>query len=579
MAQLHYHIGWNNPGTQLIDIRFVVQNNTQEKVNIQLPSWRPGRYELGNFAKNIRSFQVEDKNGNPLPFQKLTKDLWSIEAGNCSEFHVIYTYYAVDLNAGSSYLDHEQLYVNPVNCCVFIPERINDSCQLELHLPDDYQIAIDINSTENKHCFAFDNFDRLADTPFIASANLLHREIHVADHTFHLWFMGDIEPDWDRLDKDFSRFCLEQLETMGALPGKHFHFYFQILQTAFYHGVEHTYSTVCALGPGNKVFTSDFYDELLGVSSHELFHAWNVKTIRPSEMAPYNFTGENYSRLGWVYEGITTWYGDQFLLRSGVFDTKRYLVTLNDKLKRHFTSYGRFNQPVAEASFDTWLDGYVPGIPHRKTSIYVEGSLIAFLIDSQLRERSNDSVSLDDLMRRLYDDARSGKSYSKESILSHLHAISGIDFSYFYANYIEGTHDFEPELMRCFARIGLNLNMHLPFSEAEHRFGFRIQESAGQTTIAMFAPDSPAEKSGLLVGDQIIACNERKILNNWTLLTDKHAEISLHVFSKERLKTIALKSTDEKYFSSRTISFDKIASIEQKQAYRNWAKNEFPEFS
>ena len=579
MAQLHYHIGWKNPGTQLIDIRFVVQNNTQEKVNIQLPSWRPGRYELGNFAKNIRSFQVEDKNGNPLPFQKLTKDLWSIEAGKCSEFHVIYSYYAVDLNAGSSYLDHEQLYVNPVNCCVFIPERINDSCQLELHLPDDYQIAIDINSTENKHCFAFDNFDRLADTPFIASANLLHREIHVADHTFHLWFMGDIEPDWDRLDKDFSRFCLEQLETMGALPGKHFHFYFQILQTAFYHGVEHTYSTVCALGPGNKVFTSDFYDELLGVSSHELFHAWNVKTIRPSEMAPYNFTGENYSRLGWVYEGITTWYGDQFLLRSGVFDTKRYLVTLNDKLKRHFTSYGRFNQPVAEASFDTWLDGYVPGIPHRKTSIYVEGSLIAFLIDSQLRERSNDSVSLDDLMRRLYDDARSGKSYSKESILSHLHAISGIDFSYFYANYIEGTHDFEPELMRCFARIGLNLNMHLPFSEAEHRFGFRIQESAGQTTIAMFAPDSPAEKSGLLVGDQIIACNERKILNNWTLLTDKHAEISLHVFSKERLKTIALKSTDEKYFSSRTISFDKIASIEQKQAYRNWAKNEFPEFS
>jgi predicted metalloprotease with PDZ domain len=574
MAQLHYHIGWKNSGTQLIDIRFIVQNNTQEKVDIQLPSWRPGRYELGNFAKNIRSFRVEDLNGNLLPFEKLTKDLWSIEAGNCSEFHVIYSYYAVDLNAGSSYLDHEQLYVNPVNCCVFIPERINESCQLELHLPDDYQIAIDINSTEKKYCFAFENFDRLADTPFIASANLLHREIHVLDHIFHLWFMGDIEPDWDRLEKDFSRFCLEQIETMGALPGKHFHFYFQILPTAFYHGVEHTFSTVCALGPGNKVFTSDFYDELLGVSSHELFHAWNVKTIRPSEMAPYNFTGENYSRLGWVYEGITTWYGDQFLLRSGVFDTKRYLNTLNDKLKRHFTSYGRFNQPVSEASFDTWLDGYVPGIPHRKTSIYVEGSLIAFLIDSQLRESSNDVVSLDDLMKQLYDDARSGKSYSKERILDILKNISGIDFSNFYANYIEGTHDFEPELTRCFARIGLNLNMHLPFSEAEHRFGFRILESAGQTTIAMLAPDSPAEASGLLVGDQIIACNDRKFANNWTLLTDKQTEISLHLFSKERLKKVDLKSTDEKYFSSRNITIDSSANNEQKQAFRNWSKQE-----
>jgi predicted metalloprotease with PDZ domain len=576
MAQLHYHIGWKNSGTQLIDIRFIVQNNTQEKVNIQLPSWRPGRYELGNFAKNIRSFRVEDTIGNLLPFEKLTKDLWSIEAGNCSEFHVIYSYYAVDLNAGSSYLDHEQLYVNPVNCCVFIPERINESCQLELHVPNDYQIAIDIFPTENKNCFEFENFDRLADTPFIASANLLHREFTVADHIFHLWFMGDIEPDWDRLEKDFSRFCLEQLETMGVLPGKHFHFYFQILPTAFYHGVEHTFSTVCALGPGNKVFTSDFYDELLGVSSHELFHAWNVKTIRPSEMAPYNFTGENYSRLGWVYEGITTWFGDQFLLRSGVFDTKRYLNTLNDKLKRHFTSYGRFNQPVAEASFDTWLDGYVPGIPHRKTSIYVEGSLIAFLIDSQLRESSNDVVSLDDLMKRLYEDARSGKSYSKESILDILNDISGIDFSDFYANYIEGTQDFEPELIRYFSRIGLNLNMHLPFSEAEHRFGFRIQESSGLTTIAMLAPGSPAEASGLMVGDQIIACYNRKIANNWTLLTDKQTEISLHVFSKERLKTIALKSTDETYFSSRNITNDTSANNEQKQAFRNWSKQETP---
>jgi len=225
MSQLHYHIGWKNSGTQLIDIRFIVQNNTQEKVNIQLPSWRPGRYELGNFAKNIRSFRVEDSIGNLVPFEKLTKDLWSIEAGNCSEFHVIYSYYAVDLNAGSSYLDHEQLYVNPVNCCVFIPERINESCQLELHLPDDYQIAIDIFPTENKNCFVFDNFDRLADTPFIASANLLHREITVADHIFHLWFMGDIEPDWDRLDKDFGRFCSEQLDH-GCIAGKTFSFLF-----------------------------------------------------------------------------------------------------------------------------------------------------------------------------------------------------------------------------------------------------------------------------------------------------------------------------------------------------------------
>jgi predicted metalloprotease with PDZ domain len=116
--------------------------------------------------------------------------------------------------------------------------------------------------------------------------------------------------------------------------------------------------------------------------------------------------------------------------------------------------------------------------------------------------------------------------------------------------------------------------MHLPFSEAEHRFGFRILESGGQTSIAMLAPGSPAEASGLMVGDHIIACNDRKLGNNWALLTDKHSEISIYVFSKERLKTIALKSTDEKYFSGRNITIDNSASDEQKQAFRNWSKNE-----
>ena len=116
--------------------------------------------------------------------------------------------------------------------------------------------------------------------------------------------------------------------------------------------------------------------------------------------------------------------------------------------------------------------------------------------------------------------------------------------------------------------------MHLPFSEAEHRFGFRIQESDGKTTIAMLAPNSPAEKSGLLVGDQIIACNNRKLSNNWNLITDKQTDISLHVFSKERLKNVELKATDEKYFSSRNITIDYSTSNEQKRAFRNWSKHE-----
>jgi predicted metalloprotease with PDZ domain len=576
MEQLQYHIGWSNAATQLVEISFLAKGIHQPTTLLQLPSWRPGRYELGNFAKNIRSIMVYDAAGNPLEFHKQSKDCWEVNTLNVQEIKVAYTYYAVDLNAGSTYLDDVQLYVNPVNCCMYIPERINEACLLELRLPENYQVAIDLPAGEKKNSYVCSSFDRLADAPFIASAALQHELLLCDEHAFHLWFMGDVQPDWLRLREDFTRFCSEQLTTMGPLPGKDYHFYFQILPTAFYHGVEHTFSTVCALGPGNKVFKTDFYDELLGVSSHELFHAWNIKTIRPFEMHPYDFTKENYSRLGWVYEGITTWYGDQFLLRSGVFDSERYLITLNDKLKRHFSSYGRFNQAVTDASFDTWLDGYVAGIPHRKTSIYVEGSLITFLIDSMLREQSNDQVSVDDLMRQLYEDARKGKAYSKDRLLEILKQLSGIDFSDFYANYIESPSDFEPLLKKYFERIGMQLEWQLPFTVAEHRFGFRIQESAGQTSILMMAPGSVAEQSGMMAGDQIIAVNGQRLANNWGLLSNESESLTLTFFSRERLKTIELKADKGNWFASRMVKMNPAASDAQKQAYRNWSKQDFP---
>ena len=577
MHDLHYQIGFSNPSTQLIEICLTVRNNTESKVQIQLPSWRPGRYELGNFAKNIRSFSIEKLSGEVLNFQKIKKDLWEVETPNTAEFKVVYTYYACELNAGSSYLDVEQLYVNPVNCCVYIPNRINEACVLEIKVPSQYQIAIDLPPATEKNQFDCSNFDRLADAPFIASAKLQHQIISTSNHHFHLWFMGDVQPDWERLNTDFKRFCDVQVDMMGNLPAPDYHFYFQILPTAFYHGVEHTFSTVCALGPGTKIFKTDFYDELLGVSSHELFHAWNVKTIRPSEMLPYDFTTENYSRMGWVYEGITTWYGDQFLLRSGVFDSKRYLKTLNDKLNRHFSSYGRFNQAVAEASFDTWLDGYVPGIPHRKTSIYVEGSLVTCMMDFILREKTNDTVTVDDLMRRLYADARNGMAYSKERILQHLQELSGISFESFYESYIEGKSDFEPQLEQGFARIGMKLEMSFPLSEAEHRFGIKLQETAGQLSITMLAPGSPAEKAGLMAGDVLLACNGRKIAQNWSLLTDAQKSIQLHVFSKERLVQVDLAGDDLKWFVSRTVSMNPDASPVQRQAYQKWAHQDFPQ--
>lgn len=176
------------------------------------------------------------------------------------------------------------------------------------------------------------------------------------------------------------------MELFGSFPSSAYHFIFQILPHRFYHGVEHTESTVIALGPAYMLMEGDTYNDFLGISCHELFHAWNIKAIRPAEMLPYDFTKENYSRLGFVTEGVTTYYGDYLLFRSSVWGEEDFWPAFNERMDHHFESHARYFQPVSEASFDSWLDGYVLGAPHRKTSIYHEGCLLAFVTDIFIRK-------------------------------------------------------------------------------------------------------------------------------------------------------------------------------------------------
>ena len=573
MNPLHYDFSWQRANTQLIDICFTVQQNTEALMELCLPAWRPGRYELGNFAKNIRSFKVENLRGEALGFQKLSKDRWQIEAGDNSAFRVRYQYYAAELNAGSSFLDTEQLYVNPVNCCVYLPKRMVEPCSVKLNLPEHWQLACDLPRGAEPTLLLAHNFDRLADAPWIASPSLQHRSFNTRNHTFHLWFQGISNPPWEKLLRDFEPFCAAQIDAMGPLPAPEFHFLFQILPNFFYHGVEHTQSTVCALGPGMAVFEGSGYDDLLGVSSHELYHAWNVKTLRPADMQPYRFDRENYSRLGWVYEGITTYYGDQYLIRSGVFSADQYFETLNEKLHKHFVNYGRFNQSVAEASFDTWLDGYVPGIPHRKTSIYTEGSLIALMLDVELRKSSNNQKSLDDVMRYLLGQHL---HYTREHLIEALEHCGLAQAESHYHRLVENVPLPEERLELALAYLGLELYEHKHLSEHEHRFGMQLSEQGGWYTVGWVAPESPAEKAGLQTGDLLLSINAMRLGKSsgaqWAEAMQRD-ECVIHFFHEGRLREKVMQLDGRQYFTSRKVRVKAEAGAAEVEARKAWAVN------
>ncbi len=585
---MNYIISYKKPHDHFIDIEFIADKITEDETFIQLPSWRPGRYELGNFAKNIQKWAAFDEKGNALPFQKETKDRWKVNTKGVSILHIKYNYYAAELNAGSTFLDSTQLYLNPVNCCVYIPERINESCELGLQLPVDYKVAIGLTpSTFCKEiggmkCFHAKNFHDLADSPFIASSSIQHKKITCSDIDFNFWFQGICKPDWEKLSIDFMKFCNHQLEMMKQAPFKSYHFLFQILPNKIYHGVEHTTSTVIALGPGYNLMKGDLYEDLLGVSCHELFHAWNIKTIRPVEMQPYDYTRENYSKLGYVCEGVTTYYGDYLLYRSGVFNEEQYFQTFAERLQKHVDNFGRFNLSVADSSFDTWLDGYTPGIPNRKTNIYDEGCLLAFATDMFIRKNTANEKSLDDVMRYLYTEfALKGKGYSDADYKGVVEHFSNKSYDEIF-KFINSALDYEPMLNEAMAYIGCELIKYSSPKFNEHALGIKVNEVAGVCKVTAVYPDSVADLAGISINDDLLVLNNVQIKpdgtgTNFTEWCNYFGDVSLTITfaSNGLVKQSALIPQPNKYY--KVVRMEKTSSANElyRNNFENWGNNKF----
>jgi len=320
----------------------------------------------------------------------------------------------------------------------------------------------------------------------------------------------------------------------------------------------------------------EVYTDFIGVASHELFHAWNIKSIRPIEMMPYDYTRENYSRLGFVAEGVTTYYGDLFLLRCNVYNLKQYFIELNLRLQKHFDNYGRFNLSVADSSFDTWLDGYVPGIPDRKTSIYDEGCLVALMTDLLIRRHTQNKKSLDDVMRTLYYDfAKQRHGFTEQDYTRVVENTAGRSFTDFFENYVYGVNNYEPLLQDLLNDVGCSVQLYPSAKLHESLFGFRTSIENGLTKVIAVAPASPSYTVGLSRQDEIVAVNNLKVENNLDdlirFLQSTKEKITLHVFSpQKKLRQVELKPDGKNYYNLYKIEQSKELTTEQKKAFASW---------
>ena len=571
MKTINYKIVSDHVSSKLLQVTVDFPTDESETL-IHLPAWRPGRYELGNFAKNVKNFSIFDDAKKKCVFFKTNKDTWLVKTEHTKSITVQYNYYANELNAGSTFIDEELIYVNPVNCLVYIDALIDHPISISMANKYNWQIATSLKNIDG--VLHATNYDELVDSPFIVSPNLQSESYTLNSIVFTIWINGHKRIDWQPIINDFKKFTQHQLEAFGEFPADKYEFLIFSLPNQAYHGVEHLKSTVITLGPSHALFNS-LYNELLGVSSHELYHAWNIKSIRPAEMLPYNFKAENYSTLGYIYEGITTYMGDLFLLKSGVFNLETYLEQFSQQVQKHLDNPGRFNYSVAESSHDTWLDGYVPGVPGRKVSIYTEGCLLAFCADILIRQATKNKHGLDEVMKRLYFDfALNGLGINEKNYQNLLENISGISFQSFFDDYVNGTHNYESILIDCLEYVGLSLQQHKLASYSQSRLGLRFTKSNNGILVSEIYPGSPADIAGICLNDQVIALNEIQINNDFDALLEymEFDEKKLILLRNKKIIYVTLPEVNRYFYQKHSVIIQSKLSPNQQKALAHWGK-------
>jgi predicted metalloprotease with PDZ domain len=571
LKTINYKIVSDHASSKLLQVTVSFPTNESETL-IHLPAWRPGRYELGNFAKNVKNFSVFDDAKKKCVFFKTNKDTWLVKTEHTKSITVQYNYYANELNAGSTFVDTELIYVNPVNCLVYIDALIDHPISISVANKFNWQIATSLKNIDG--VLHATNYDELVDSPFIVSPNLQLESYTLNSIVFTIWINGHKRIDWQPIINDFKKFTQHQLEAFGEFPADKYEFLIFSLPNQAYHGVEHLKSTVITLGPSHALFNS-LYNELLGVSSHELYHAWNIKSIRPAEMLPYHLKVENYSTLGYIYEGITTYMGDLFLLKSGVFNLETYLVQFSQQVQKHLDNPGRFNYSVAESSHDTWLDGYVSGVPGRKVSIYTEGCLLAFCADILIRQATKNKHGLDEVMKRLYFDfALNGLGITEKDYQNLLENISGISFQSLFDDYVNGTHNYESILIDCLEYVGLSLQQNKLASYSQSRLGLRFTKSNNGIIVSEIYPGSPADIAGICLNDQVIALNEIQINNDFDALLDymEFDEKKLILLRNKKILYVTLPEVNRYFYQKHSVIIQSKLSPNQQKALAHWGK-------
>ncbi|MCI4670798.1 MAG: PDZ domain-containing protein [Bacteroidia bacterium] len=569
---MKYSLRIEKPHEQLIHISISCPVSPGRQ-HFKLPAWRPGRYETQNFARFILDESAEMDDGTSLQVEKTSIHNWMVETSTKGTLIFSYKMYANMTDAGGTYLDEDRLLVNGINLFMYKEDLMDSPCELSLELPSNWMLGGGFMEEGRQQSFS--DYHQLVDTPFLAGKELFHHEFPVMEIPTHIWFQGDCHPDFNKLEQDIRAYSEAQIQMFGDFPVDQYHYLFVSWPFAYRHGVEHFNSTVIAMGPGHRLMQGRYYESLLEISSHELFHTWNVKYIRPTDMAPYDYSQPNYSKLHYITEGVTTYYGDLMLWKGGVWNENRWLKSINGEIQSHYLTGAMDHISLEEASIQSWTNGYKgEAVPNRKISFYTKGYLVAMLLDYTIRKSSMDAHSLDDVMKQMYISiGKEGKSYSKEDFKGITEHYAGVSLDKFWSKYISGTESLAPALQEMGRYMGITLLEVSPVDPVWNWWGMQVKKEDNQWIVDRLYEDSPARHAGLHIGDEIIAIGGRKLgndLSEWLTYLEGSFRTEVHYFHKGKIKTAQLPLSSEGRYKVPQFVLIGNPSEEQRQHMQSW---------
>jgi len=510
---IRYTLNFPAPQTHYVEVTATVPTGRRADVDLMMAVWTPGSYLVREYARNVESVTASGPDGRTLDVDKSKKNHWRIATGGAPAITVKYRVYCREMSVRTNWVEADFALLNGAPTFITLADLSPRPHEVVINPASGWKRSITALPAMGggDHRYLAPDYDTLVDSPIVIGNPAVYDfEVDGKKHSLVNIGEGGVF-DGARAAKDLEAIVKEDRRLWGFLPYDRYTFFNMITESGG--GLEHKNSTVLMTNRWSTR-TRRAYLAWLQLASHEYFHAWNVKRLRPAELGPFDYENENITRSLWVVEGFTDYYADLQVERAGLQTRDEYLEDLSSTIELLQTTPGRLVQSAEMASFDAWIKYYRPDENSNNTSIsyYTKGTVIAFLLDAKIRKATNGTKSLDDVMRTAYQKFSGPKGYTPEQFRAVAEQVAGTGLKAFWDSAVESTS--EVDYTEALDTLGLRFKPAPPVpanGPAKPWLGITTRIDNGRLVIAQVQRDSPADAAGLNVDDEILAIDDFRV--------------------------------------------------------------------